>query len=251
MNKRISIVAACALAPVLVFVASTSNSGGTDASETTARNRYIGAKACMNCHKDEAKGDQYHKWADRKGGHAHAYTRLASPEAKAVAAKAGIEDPQKSEKCLQCHVTAFGEKKRLIKKGFDMTLGVQCESCHGPGEQHAKIRFKEASSGKANPEEYTKIPADEIISATPASTCLECHNEKSPTYQPFCFKKRRAEIAHLNPLKKRTPEEMKALEHKCGPEVKCKECASDKTDEKKTPEKSGDKKTGEPVEIKK
>ena len=31
------------------------------------------------------------------------------------------------------------------------------------------------------------------------ATCLECHNEQSPTYREFDFEKRWAEIAHPYP----------------------------------------------------
>ncbi|MCB9892397.1 MAG: hypothetical protein H6832_04215 [Planctomycetes bacterium] len=239
MNLRISLLSACALLPVLAFTVPTDGGDNSGALEPVAKNRYVGAEACKNCHQDPAKGDPYHKWAVRKDGHAQAYARLATAEAKEVGAKHGVEDPQKSEKCLKCHVTAFGVKKGDIKKGFEMSQGVQCESCHGPGETHAKTRFKEAASGKVNPDEYIKIPDDEIIKTVTASTCVECHNDKSPTFKPFCYKERRAEVAHLDPRKKRTPEEMKELEKKCGPELKCEKCSSEKGEgegEKKTEE---------------
>jgi hypothetical protein len=42
-------------------------------------------------------------------------------------------------------------------------------------------------------------------------TCKTCHNAESPTFKEFCFKEYSAKVEHLNPAKKRTEEELKAL----------------------------------------
>ena len=185
-----------------------------------ARNRYIGAKACKNCHKSKAKGEQFAKWSESK--HAKAYARLGEQAAKETGAKLGVTDPQQDAQCLKCHVTAYGLDKKKVKRSFDPKQGVQCESCHGPGERHAKARFKAASSGDADPEAYTEVPEDEIIRQPGAKVCLECHNEKSPSFKPFCFKERRAVISHLNPQKPRTAEDLEALKCTCE-DCKCKQ----------------------------
>ena len=218
---QIAAGAALTLLPVAVLTSNLSEGWLDTENSRPARNRYIGAKACKNCHKAEAKGSQFQKW--EKMGHAKAFAALASPEAKKKAAELKIEDPQKSPKCLKCHVTAYGLKKRMVKKGFDIKLGVQCESCHGPGERHAKIRFKEASAGKTDPNKHIKIPADEIIRRPEVKTCLGCHNKQSPTFKPFCFKHRQEKISHQDPRIKRTPEEIKAMKCKCGKDCKCNE----------------------------
>ena len=71
------------------------------------------------------------------------------------------------------------------------------------------------------------IPDDEIIKRPTEKVCVECHNEKSPTFKPFCFKERRAKISHMNPRIKRTKEELDALKCKCGEKggkCECKQC---------------------------
>jgi hypothetical protein len=174
-------------------------------------------KACKNCHASEAKGNAFGAWEASK--HAKAFEVLASPEAKKAAAEAKVTgDPQKAPECVKCHVTAFGEDAKNIKKGFDPKAGVQCETCHGPGENHFKARFAAASAaeGKADESKREELPAGEIIASPKVEVCLACHNEQSPTFKPFCFKARTAEIRHLDPRKKRTPEELKALECTCG-----------------------------------
>jgi hypothetical protein len=208
------------------------------------KGKYIGAKACKNCHSTEAKGAAFEKWNESK--HAKAFARLASPEAKKAGAERKVEDPQKSPECLKCHQTAFGEDQKNIKKGFTPEDGVQCESCHGPGEEHFKKRFAEAASGKADDGKRVQIPADEIISRPTMATCVTCHNEKSPTYKPFCMKERVKEIAHYDPRKQRTAEEAK-IECTC---EKCKKEGGEKKGDKAEGDakKEGEKKEGEKKE---
>lgn len=182
--------------------------GGKDA-KPAAANKYIGAEKCKNCHAADTSGNQYAAW--QKSGHAKAYATLATDKAKEYAKAKKIEDPQKSDECMKCHRTAFGVAADQIKKGFDPNQGVQCESCHGPGEQHMKARF--AAAAKAGAEgaadekgkvaERQTLPAGEIIAKVDQKTCLECHNEQSPGFKPFCFLERSAKIAHHDPRKPR------------------------------------------------
>jgi hypothetical protein len=168
-----------------------------------AENKYIGADKCKSCHNSPDTGDQYSAWKGMK--HAKAFETLASEEAKKLAAEKGIADPQTADACLECHVTAFGVPETEIKKGFDRAAGVQCESCHGPGEQHMKARFAAASNGETVP---AQLPPDEIVAKPTQAKCLECHNDRSPSFKPFCFHLRNAELRHLNPKKVRAEGEL-------------------------------------------
>jgi hypothetical protein len=185
--------------------------GGKEAKEPKAAasaNHYIGADKCKNCHQAEASGNQFAAW--QKADHSKAFERLGSDEAKKVAKEKGIDDPQKSDKCLKCHTTAFGLPADMIKKGFDAKLGVQCESCHGPGEAHMKARFAAMASAGADASSAgpQKVPEGEIINTVDQKTCLGCHNDESPTFKPFCFYERAAKIQHLDPRKQHTKEQM-------------------------------------------
>ena len=183
-------------------------------------NKFIGAKKCKNCHKSEAVGNQFAKW--ESGRHSNAYRTLATGEAKKIAAEKGIDDPQKAAECLQCHVTGHGAEEDMFDRSFKEDMGVQCESCHGPGQVHMKARMKAVmAAGDGDP---APVEAGEIIAMPKLDTCLQCHNEKSPTFKPFCFKERSAKIRHLNPGKERTEEELEALTnpHECTEdECKC------------------------------
>ncbi len=196
--------------------------------------RFIGAEQCKNCHKAEKAGNQYGKWTEMK--HAKAYERLASEEAKKTGKEKGVDDPQKSDKCLKCHVTAFGKPPELLGKKFDIKQGVQCESCHGPGEKHFKARFAAAQDAEEGAEkEYEAVPEDEITALPPIDTCLQCHNSDSPSFKGLCATEIFKEIMHLDPRKKRKPDEIESLRKKwamkleeaksgCGGPEKCEEC---------------------------
>lgn len=202
--------------------------------ETTFPNggRYIGSAMCKNCHDGADKGDAYTHWT--KTGHAKAYETLASDKAKEVGKKLGIDEPQKSEQCLKCHVTAYGLDKKEIKASFKIEMGVQCETCHGPGEAHQKKRFAEAMKPGTAP---SAITADEIQSGRSIETCTKCHTKESPTYKPFCLKERMQHVEHLDPRKKRSEEELQQLRATDGPD--CEVCGAAK--DASAPKQDGDK----------
>ena len=195
-----------------------------------ADNRFIGAEKCKNCHQAKESGNQYDCWTREK--HPHAWEDLASAKAKEYGKKRGIDDPQKSDKCLKCHVTAFGEPKEKLGRSFDPKLGIQCESCHGPGEKHLKARMAAAADESASKKApgYAAIPDDEITKKPTSKTCTGCHNDESPGYKPFCFQTFANEIRHLNPLKPRTDAEKAALTA-CECDAKC-TCKADSKDGK-------------------
>ncbi|MBI5851824.1 MAG: cytochrome c family protein [Planctomycetes bacterium] len=189
-------------------------------------NRYIGSATCKNCHQAVDAGDQFGHW--QKSKHSQAFEVLASAEAKAYAKERGIENPQTDAKCLKCHETAFGAPKEDLHRSFKTGLGVQCETCHGPGELHRKARMAAAGAAGEGGGKYTAIPDDEVIKSPAPALCVECHNEDSPGYKPFCFHESRGEIRHLNPLKPRTDEERAALDScNCAATCKCLKDAKD------------------------
>ena len=196
-HKALVVVAGIA-ATGLLYAA---NGAGTEAPKartapTAAAQKdvpYIGAEKCKTCHDSDETGNQYHAW--KNGPHAKAWEALASDEAKEIAGKMGIADPQKADQCIKCHMTGFGVEEKLLKKGFEKTAGVQCESCHGPGEAHMKARLKATMKG----DKTADLSPDEIVTVPPQDTCLQCHNDESPTFEPFCYYHRKATIAHLNP----------------------------------------------------
>jgi hypothetical protein len=149
----------------------TTAAGGAD-SGSDRSHKYAGAKKCRTCHKKEKIGNQYGVWLESK--HAKAWETLASEKAQEWAAEAGVDDPQQSEKCVKCHVTAHGVPKERLGLKFKKKEGVQCEACHGAGMDYSKKktmmdRDKAVSKGLV-------LQSEEI--------CTPCHNDESPAWDP-------------------------------------------------------------------
>ncbi len=164
-------------------------------SANAAGHMFMGATKCAICHKTEAQGEQYPKWQASK--HAQAYATLATPAAKEIGKKLGIEDPQKDEKCLGCHVTGHGADAALLSPKYDPTEGVTCESCHGAGGDYSKKSTMEGiMSGTIEAASVGLTMPDE-------KTCVQCHNDKSPSFTGFDFDKMKAKIAHPMPAERK------------------------------------------------
>lgn len=179
-------------------------------------NRFIGAQKCKSCHDKEETGNQHAQWLDSK--HAKAFQVLASDAAKAIATEKGLGDPQKEAACVKCHQTAHGVPAAQLQKGFDPTAGVQCETCHGPGEAHMMARMKAAAAKTTG---YPTIPEGEIVTMPTEESCRACHNPESPTFKPFCPHERMEEIKHWNPKKPRTEEQKKGYACSCDETCVC------------------------------
>ncbi|MBL8861122.1 MAG: hypothetical protein JNK02_03840 [Planctomycetes bacterium] len=214
---------ASALAAVVaLLVAVLCSTPSAEASQAKKVNRYIGAQKCKTCHASKETGNQHEALSKMK--HARAFEVLASEESKKLAKEKGIDDPQKADACVKCHVTAFGVPEAEIAKGFERAHGVQCESCHGPGELHMKARMAAAANEDPDaPKVYKALPEGEIVVHPAMSVCTACHNKESPSYKPFCHCKAKHEIRHLNPKRERTEAEKAALlACSCADDCSCK-----------------------------
>jgi hypothetical protein len=188
--------------PITVFVVAVSVAGHVLADGRDPAN-YVGAKACGICHKAEATGNQLAKW--QAGPHAKAFELLGTPEAKAVGAKLGIDDPQKSPNCLKCHSTAYHWTEAVVTDKIKPEEGVSCESCHGPGKKYMPKSIME--------DRQKSIAAGMIYPAS--QSCELCHNDQNPTWNPekyttkdgkkvgFDFEQAFEKIKHPNPQAKK------------------------------------------------
>jgi hypothetical protein len=149
---------------------------------------FKGTSNCKMCHNKAKTGQQYKIWSEN--AHAKAYETLASEESKKIAKEKGIADPQKAAECLKCHVTASGVDAKLIEKKHKVEDGVGCESCHGAGGDYYKSKvMKDIAAGKVDG------PSVGLIAPT-EKVCVTCHNDQSPTFKGFDYKKFSAKIAH-------------------------------------------------------
>ncbi|MCP4093449.1 MAG: hypothetical protein GY747_08370 [Planctomycetes bacterium] len=177
---------------------------------------YVGAKKCKSCHNKEDRGGIYDKWTEMK--HSHALETLKGDESIAIGKELGIEKPWEAAECLKCHETAFSEPKERKHKKFKTDLGVQCESCHGPGSGHVKARLVAAKAEKVEPGTLREIEKGEIF-LPDEMLCRSCHNEESPSFEKFEFGERLEKIRHLHP-KREKPRVVPPKKKKVKEEVK-------------------------------
>ena len=137
---------------------------------------------------------------------------LRDPEAgrrREAKTKHGLDpahDYTSDTSCLPCHTTGYGkpggypalvdgkawseeETARAAKR-----LGVQCESCHGPGSAYKKK--------KTMADHDKSVAAGMLEAGKDEKTCTGCHNDQSPTWDAekgFDFEKRKEDIAHPIP----------------------------------------------------
>jgi len=170
-------------------------------------NTYVGSDKCKTCHQKADLGDGYSKWAASK--HAKAYKTLLTKEAKAEALKGGVKTPpEKSLECLICHVPAADAPKSKFGKSFDITEGVSCEACHGPGDGYRKKRIMKMLREERKAGKDTLAKQYEYVYGTEASCTERCHRAevivngvtyRNLSYKEFEVKKAMQDIAHPLP----------------------------------------------------
>lgn len=150
-----------------------------------AQPKYVGVAKCRVCHMNaRLGGDNYNAW--KASAHARAFETLASEKARAKAKELKIADPQASERCVKCHVTAYGVPPGLVSPSVKNEDGIGCERCHGPGSEYMSnevMKNRKLALAKG-----LRMPDEKV--------CRECHNEESPFYKPFDYKTFVARIAH-------------------------------------------------------
>lgn len=173
-----------------------------------AKPEYIGHNQCKVCHNKKPEGEQWTVW--KSMGHAKAFDALKTDEAKKIAEERGLaKPPHEAPECVKCHVTGYDLETASLPAKIKPEDGVQCETCHGPGENHVTdgrdVMFKKKTAEEvdwmANLMEVTE------------ENCRECHNEESPTWDTtrytledgstvaFDFELAKEKIAHPNPTK--------------------------------------------------
>jgi len=149
---------------------------------------YQGVAVCELCHSITKFGDQYGKW--KKTNHAWAYTDLSTERGYEIARQMGVnEKPQTSGKCLVCHSTGYnsGIEKDAM---FRIEDGVQCEQCHGAGNNYIHLNtMKRIFQGEILPESAGQIRPNK-------ETCMECHEQKHSHILPFIEEERFKKIFH-------------------------------------------------------
>lgn len=152
---------------------------------------YIGMQSCIDCHGNDAIGNQYRIWT--ASPHAKAYQMLSSAASLAVAKKSCITNPADNLICLRCHTTGGG-KVEITKEE-----GVGCEACHGPGSRyyefsnHASFSNRQSAYLKAIKLGMYPIIGIDGIKAR-EKLCRHCHNETRPCLPEDLEEQRRQQL---------------------------------------------------------
>jgi len=159
--------------------------GHAGATESLFLHRYVGVQSCEACHSSSLLGRQFQTW--KASPHSRAFLDLSSREALDIGKRLGVSDPKTSQRCLSCHVTVPNASLPEVVSTFRMKDGVQCESCHGPGEDytHYSVMIDPKKAREAG-----------LVIHPDKKTCLTCHNPSSPTYKGFDEKTAMSQIAH-------------------------------------------------------
>jgi hypothetical protein len=159
-----------------------------------ADHKYVGVATCKMCHKGEAKGSQYEIWETSK--HAKAIDGLKTSQALEIAKAKGLKvPPSEAPECLKCHTAGFGSDASLFDAKFDVSMGVQCEACHGAGGDYKAIgTMKDRQKAIEN-----GLNPILVSDGTAAKHCQKCHNQESPVFKGFNFDEYWAKIKHPRP----------------------------------------------------
>lgn len=169
---------------------------------------YVDASKCKLCHNKTSEGAQYNVWKQMR--HAHAFETLLGERAITVAKERGLQaPPSESMECLQCHLTAYDVKTKSHPPQLKKESGVQCGSCHGPGATHME------DGKKLRMDKDADVDISANILRPDKNTCVVCHNDRNPTWDPkkytldsgekagFDFEQAFSIINHNNPKKAR------------------------------------------------
>jgi hypothetical protein len=169
--------------------------------------KYIGAKKCKACHMK-----QYKSW--QKTSMATSFENLKAGVKADEKKKAGLDadkDYTHDESCVKCHSTGYGKEGGFTSiEETPKLAGVQCESCHGPGSEYAKVMKKKQKEWKETGYTSEELKAiGLIIPSEDEAGCMACHGGDSPFTEKvdakykFDFKDRLEKTHEHFPLKYR------------------------------------------------
>lgn len=153
--------------------------------------KYIGVNTCVStCHKSESQGSQEKIWSESK--HAKAFQTLQTLRADSIALSKGFNTPAaETPECVRCHTTGLITDESEFKETYEISQGVQCESCHGPGSEYKSLSVMN--------DRESAIAKGLVIYSEKEKFCIQCHNSDSPTYFEFNYEPMWEMIAHPIP----------------------------------------------------
>jgi nitrate/TMAO reductase-like tetraheme cytochrome c subunit len=145
--------------------------------QAESNGRFVGSKACEECHKKS-----YKTW--QKTAHAAAYATLAN-----------LDPPRNFDpECISCHVVGWHPTKCFpYQSGYESAKAtpqlenVGCEDCHGPGEKHVAAEQGTDAALQKKMQQAMVITKTQATDPHSSKECQSCHDgDNSPA---FDFKK--------------------------------------------------------------
>lgn len=146
--------AALAGAVTVIFL----GTAGIRASEQSGS--YVGSEACGECHQE-----QFESFSK--------YSKKSHTQRGVLKMFSDLEEQEKKE-CYECHTTGYGRGGFVSYETTPQFADVGCETCHGPGGDHAEYG--------GDTEYITRRPLVE--------SCEKCHNAarvKDFNYKPLLY----------------------------------------------------------------
>ncbi len=129
------------------FTAEQKKNAAPVALQTVSSAGFVGSQKCADCH-----AEAYAVWAKSK--HAHAMLALEN------------KSQQFDNECVKCHVVGFEKGGFQSMNTTPQLANVQCEACHGPGNEHIKK------------------PAKGFGKMVTPTACIDCHTQpNSPDFE--------------------------------------------------------------------
>lgn len=142
-----------------------------------AEGGFVGDQTCKVCHNTAEKERRWDTWMNTR--HADALETLKTAWSAEIAKARGITVPAwEAPACLKCHVTGHDGLKAAPPARIAPAGGIQCETCHGPGENHVR------DAQRYWVEKEPGVDPSARIDFPDRSNCLQCHNTDSPTWDP-------------------------------------------------------------------
>ncbi len=139
---------------------------------------HLGVSSCAgsSCHgalepwpNSTVQQNEFVIWQD-KDPHAKAYKTLMSEQSKRIAKNLGLPNAYEADVCLDCHADNIPVERRA--KGFQISDGVGCESCHGGAVDWLGVHVSGQADHKKNVAAGL-FPTEDPL--TRAKLCLSCH----------------------------------------------------------------------------
>ncbi len=122
--------------------------GPASFASSQGQKHFIGTESCKECHQEQY--DNFKKYSKK------------AQSWKSIEIMRSNLKPKELEQCYECHTTGHGQPGGFVSIESTPALAdVGCETCHGPGSEHAE---------SGDPERILRLPTEEH--------CLTCHNKE-------------------------------------------------------------------------